>query len=118
MSIWKRYTDEEKKEILKEFEESPEGQKVFCKRKKMSPTTLRSWLKESKENQKRNNQKKKTTDFGVIHLSDIKEMPSKTNARKEPEEIYFKCDNIEIKLQKGYDKVTLQKIFEVFAYVE
>ena len=118
MSIWKRYTDEEKKEILEEFEKSTEGQKVFCKRKKMSPTTLRTWLKESKGNKKNNNKKQKRADFGVIHLSAIKETPIKTNARKEPEEIYFKCDNIEIKLQKGYDKVTLQKIFEVFAYVE
>ena len=117
MSIWKRYTDEEKKEILKEFEESTEGQKVFCKRKKMSPTTLRAWLKESKENQKYNS-RKKTTDFGIIHLTNIGKISKEANESKEPEEIYFKTDDIEIKLNKGYDKEMLQRIVEVFAYAK
>ena len=118
MSIWKRYTDEEKKKILEEFKKSTEGQKVFCKRKKMSPTTLRTWLKESKETQRHTNSKNKTTDFGIIHLTEIGKKSKETVALKELEEIFFKTDNIEIRLNKGYDKEMLQKIIEVFAYAK
>ena len=54
---------------------------------------------------------KETTDFGIIHLNTTEE-------KEESGIIHFKTDTIEIKLKEGYDKIILQKIFEVFAYAK
>ena len=103
----KTYSKTQKRKILEEFKAGKESQRIFCQRIGISRTTLKRWLTETKETKER----KETPEFGIVHLNNAKEI-------EELGIMHFKTDNIEIKLNKGYDKVMLQKIFEVFAYVE
>ena len=110
----KVYSEKQKRKILEEFKNSTESQRVFCQRIGVGRATLRKWLAKTNPNTKTNTKaktKKETTDFGIIHLNTVKE-------KEESGIIHFKTDNIEIKLEKGYDKIMLQKIFEVFAYAK
>ena len=109
--ITKPYTIQQKGSILNEFKNSKESMSTFTKRKHMSPSTLRKWLRE--ENSENDNLKRE--NFGIVHLN-VNEEDSNENA--ESEEIYFKCDRIELRLKKGYKLILLQKIFEVLAYVK
>lgn len=107
----KIYTIQQKISLLNEFKSSKESMSTFTKRKHMSPSTLRKWLRE--ESTKNDNLKKE--NFGIINLN-VNEEDS--NESIESEEIYFKCDKIELRLKKGYKLILLQKIFEVLAYVK
>ena len=109
----KVYSETQKRKILEEFKNSTESQRVFCQRIGVGRATLRKWMAKTNPNAKTNTKVKKekeTTDFGIIHLNTVRE--------KEEAGIHFKTDTIEIKLKEGYDKIILQKIFEVFAYAK
>ena len=112
----KVYSETQKRKILEEFKNSTESQRVFCQRIGVGRATLRKWLAKTNPNTRANantktRAKKETTDFGIIHLNTAKE-------KEESGVIHFKTDTIEIKLKKDYDKIMLQKIFEVFAYAK
>ena len=110
----KVYSETQKRKILEEFKNSTESQRVFCQRIGVGRATLRKWMAKTNPNAKTNTKaktKKETTDFGIIHLNTVKE-------KEESGIIHFKTDTIEIKLKEGYDKIILQKIFEVFAYAK
>ena len=112
----KVYSETQKRKILEEFKNSTESQRVFCQRIGVSRATLRKWMAKTniRTNAKTNTKAKKekeTTDFGIIHLNTVRE-------KEEAGIIHFKTDTIEIKLEKDYDKIMLQKIFEVFAYAK
>ena len=107
----KVYSEKQKEEFLEEFKTCKESQRVFCQRVGIGRTTLKRWLAETKEatSTKETTETTETTEFGIIHLNTDKE---------ELGVIHFKTDDIEIKLKSGYDKVMLQKIFEVLAYAK
>ena len=104
----KVYSETQKRKILEDFKNSNESQRVFCQKIGVGRATLRKWLANTKT---KTTKEKVTTDFGIIHLNTTEE-------KEESGIIHFKTDTIEIKLEKGYDKIMLQKIFEVFAYAK
>ena len=103
----KVYSEKQKRKFLEEFKNNKESQRTFCKRVGIGRTTLKRWLAETKERKETT----EATEFGIIHLNT-------TKAKEELGIIHFKTDDIEIKLNKGYDKEMLQKIVEVFAYAK
>ena len=106
----RKYSEQEKKQYVKEFKESNQSPYQFARSKGILVSEFKSWLRE--EQQKANVNKELAEfqeSFGVINLNMIE--PKKSGIANKG--FKFESEYIKIELKENYDKELLIKLMEV-----
>ena len=91
----RKYSEEEKKAYVEEFNESGENLGYFARANDIPESTLRGWIDAE-------------VKFGKISMKRMGASTTKANKN-----LVFACENIRIELKENFNKELLQKIMGV-----
>ncbi|MGL5258589.1 MAG: IS66 family insertion sequence element accessory protein TnpA [Lachnospiraceae bacterium] len=104
MEITKKYTEEEKRNLVQTFMGSGESMQVWCKKMKIPYSTFHGWVKKFKE----------LEEHAFIEL--IPSAPPKvTTSNEKPSSMLIEYENFKINIKEDVETYFLEKVLKVVA---
>ena len=104
MEITRKYTEEEKSNLVQTFMESGESMQVWCKKMKLPYSTFHGWVKKIKE----------LEEHAFIELTPSAP-PKVTTSNEKPSSILIEYENFKLNISEDVESCFLEKVLKVVA---
>ncbi|MGL5259522.1 MAG: IS66 family insertion sequence element accessory protein TnpA [Lachnospiraceae bacterium] len=104
MEMTRKYTEEEKRNLVQTFMGSGESMQVWCKKMKLPYSTFHGWVKKCKEME----------EYAFIELTPSAP-PKVTASNEKPSSILIEYENFKINISEDVELCFLEKVLKVVA---